>query len=68
MSLLHDTGEELWVEVSLQRVAIGGRDRILALVRDIRERKRAERALRAREASYRTIFRHASDACRKIVR
>ena len=62
MSILHDTGEELWVEVSLQRVAIGGTDRVLALVRDIRERKRAERALQAREESYRTIFRHASDA------
>jgi PAS domain S-box-containing protein len=56
------TGEAMWVEVSLQRVTIRGRDQLLALVRDIRDRKRAEQALRASEESYRTIFQHASDA------
>ncbi|MHB1223964.1 MAG: PAS domain S-box protein [Gemmatimonadaceae bacterium] len=62
MSLQPLSGEELWVEVSLQRVTIRGEPRLLALVRDIRERKRAERALLASEEGYRTIFEHSSDA------
>jgi PAS domain S-box-containing protein len=61
-SIRDDTGEEIWVEVGLQRVAIGGHDRLLALVRDIRERKAVEHALRASEEAYRTIFRHSSEA------
>jgi PAS domain S-box-containing protein len=56
------TGEEAWVEVGLQRVTIRGEDRLLALVRDIRERKRAERALIESEEAYRTIFQHSSEA------
>jgi PAS domain S-box-containing protein len=35
-----------WVEVSLKRASIGGQERLLAVVRDITERKRAEQALR----------------------
>ena len=35
-------GNLFWVEVNLKRAKIGGRDRLLALVRDITERKRAE--------------------------
>jgi len=62
MSIQRGTGAELWVEVSLQRVSIRGDDRILALVRDIRDRKRVELALQASEESYRTIFQSASDA------
>ena len=62
MTLHPRTGEEMWVEVSLQRVTIRGVDRLLALVRDIRDRKRAEQALRASEESYRAIFENASDA------
>src|SRR5690606_29837820 len=57
----HQTGEEMWVEVSLQRVHIRGEDRLLALVRDIRERKLAENALMASEEAYRTIFKHSSE-------
>jgi len=40
------TGEPMWVEVGLQRVAIRGEERILAFVRDVRERKAAEAQLR----------------------
>jgi PAS domain S-box-containing protein len=56
------TGEEMWVEVSLQCVTIRGEERLLALVRDIRERKRAERALVESERAYRTIFQHSAEA------
>jgi PAS domain S-box-containing protein len=39
------TGEAFWVEVSLRSSSIGGENRILAVVRDISERKRAENQL-----------------------
>jgi PAS domain S-box-containing protein len=62
MTLHPRTAEEMWVEVGLQRVTIRGENRLLALVRDIRERKRVEQQLQVSEESYRTIFQHASDA------
>ena len=43
-------GEEAWVEVKLQRIAIRGRSRVLATVRDINERRAAEEALRNAQA------------------
>ena len=39
-------GEEFWVEVALRASRIGGEDRVLAVVRDIGERKRAEETIR----------------------
>ena len=43
-------GEVFWAELSLRRAVIGGRDCVLAALRDISERKAAEQALRrARE-------------------
>ncbi|MDB4892295.1 MAG: sensor protein [Gemmatimonadetes bacterium] len=61
--ILHPrTRREMWMEVSLQRVSIRGVPRLLGLVRNSNERKAAEQALRRSEESYRTIFRHASDA------
>lgn len=39
------TGEAFWVEVSLRSSSISGEKRILAVVRDISERKRAENLL-----------------------
>jgi PAS domain S-box-containing protein len=38
-------GNEFWTEVSLQRVVSNGQEQILAVVRDISERKRAEDAI-----------------------
>ena len=38
-------GRRFWVEVNLKRAAIGGHDRLLAIVRDITDRKQAEIAL-----------------------
>ncbi|HEX2080713.1 MAG TPA: PAS domain S-box protein, partial [Longimicrobium sp.] len=61
MSIHPRTGEEIWGEVSLQRITLGGQVRVMALVRDIAERKRAEEALRASEESYRTLFELSND-------
>jgi PAS domain S-box-containing protein len=46
MSVHPRTGAPIWGEVSLQAVVLAGEPRVLALVRDIGERKAAEDALR----------------------
>jgi len=43
------SGDHFWVEVSLRRTEIGGHDRILAVVRDIDDRKRMAEQLRQSE-------------------
>ena len=43
----HKSGETFWVEVNLKNTIIGGVDRLLAVVRDIRQRKTAELELHA---------------------
>ncbi|NTV45619.1 MAG: PAS domain S-box protein [Chlorobiales bacterium] len=55
-------GDLFWVEVSLRSTQIGGKGRILAVVRDISERKRAEKALRESERNYREIFNATNEA------
>ena len=50
-----------WQEVFGKRVTIGGEDRILALARDITDRKIAEEALRASEEQYRSMFNASID-------
>ena len=50
-----------WHEVFVRCVTIGGRDRILALARDITGRKLAEAALRASEEQYHAMFNASID-------
>ncbi len=49
-------GTLFWVEVNLKRARIAGTDRVLAVVRDIDDRKRSEEELRRREELYRAVF------------
>jgi PAS domain S-box-containing protein len=42
-------GSLFWVEITLRRTEIGGRERVLAVARDIGERKRVEEQLRQAE-------------------
>ena len=48
-------GETFWVEVSLRLAERDGQDRVLAVVRDISERKERERLLKESEERFRAI-------------
>jgi two-component system, cell cycle sensor histidine kinase and response regulator CckA len=55
------SGERFWVEVSLRKSEIGGKGRILAVVRNITDRKKAENELHASEELYRKLIIAISD-------
>ncbi len=54
-------GSQFWAEISLNRALINGKDRVLAVVRDISERKRIEEALTYSEERYRLLFKEMSE-------
>lgn len=54
-------GDHFWIEVSLKRTSIGGDRMILAVVRDITERKKTEDDLRRSEEKYRVLFENMID-------
>ncbi len=49
-------GRVFWVEVHLKPIRLGGRDRVLAVLRDIDRRKRAEEALEKSKTHYQALF------------
>jgi PAS domain S-box-containing protein len=55
------TGNTFPVEVSLGHMILGGRLVVMAAVRDVSDRKQAERKLKEREELYRALFDHAVD-------
>ena len=52
-------GETFWAEVNLKSSRIGDQNRVLAVVRDINDRKKAEKTLAESEQKFRAIFDHA---------
>lgn len=52
-------GEPFWVEMSLRKAILAGKDRIIAVTRDINERKKAEEALRDSEQRFNMAFRNS---------
>ena len=55
-------GTRFWVEISLKRSVIRGQDRLLAVIRDISERREAEQAQRESEERFHLLIEHAADA------
>ena len=54
-------GDRFWAEVSLRSSQIGGEGRILAVVRDATERKRADQLLIESEQRYHDLFAHMNE-------
>ena len=57
-------GTETAVEVSLKPIMLDGVVRVLAIARDITERKQAEAALRQKERHYRRLIERSADGMR----
>jgi len=54
--------EEVWVEVHLERTTIDDRGQVLAVVRDITDRKQREQALATAKRKFESVFEYSNDA------
>ncbi len=54
-------GETFWVDVTLKQTVLAGKERILAIVRDIDSRKKAEQELKESEERYRSLAESTQD-------
>ena len=52
------SGQLFWVDIRMTRANLNGQDRIIVAIRDMTERKRAEKALRYQEAQFRMLIEH----------
>jgi PAS domain S-box-containing protein len=59
-ALRHANGERVHVEFSSGRVVFQGKEAVLILIRDIRQRKRAEEALKESEKKFKDSFEYAA--------
>jgi len=55
-------GTRFWVEISLQKSTIRGESRVIAVIRDITQRKEVEQAHRESEERFHLLLEHAADA------
>ncbi|HAY23044.1 MAG TPA: hypothetical protein DCY27_12975 [Desulfobacterales bacterium] len=62
-SLNRKDGSQVELEIRAFPVKIKGKTTILAIARDITERKRADEALRSSDQKFRSIFEHMAAAC-----
>ena len=60
--LKDSNGRIFWTEVNLKKVVLAGKEQIVAVVREITERKIAHEKLRESEAKYKTLFEASRDA------
>gem|GEM_PF-1761387 len=55
------TGRLFWTEINLKKALIGGKECILAVIRDITERKKVEESFQKAQARYMDLYENAND-------